>query len=177
MLKQISAECQSVINIFIAKELSMKKKLNLIEKTADQKKSFRSLSLTINRVKDQETELKNVSEEVIRKQPQQSTASSKLNRQTTQLTRLNELELQVDLVDNDGQLTQSSSRIRDDISKTSSRRHLSICSNCPKTRHWRKSLISTCQSKEIFSIQMPTEILNIETSPICNRILDLHQFK
>ena len=61
----------------------------------------------------------------MRQQPHQSTASSILNRQTTLITRLNELELQVDLLDDDGQLSQSSSRIRDDVSMISSRRNLS----------------------------------------------------
>ena len=57
--------------------MSMKKMLDLIEKTAKQKKSFRLLSLTIYRVQDQEAELKGLSEEVMRQQPHKSTASSK----------------------------------------------------------------------------------------------------
>ena len=125
MSKQNSAECQFAINMFKATEMSMKKLLDLLEKTVEQKKSFRSLSLMINKIKGQETELKKLSEEVMRQQPHQSTASSILNRQTTLITRLNELELQVDLLDDDGQLSQSSSRIRDDVSMISSRRNLS----------------------------------------------------
>ena len=62
----------------------------------------------------------------MRQQPHQSSASSVLNRQTTLITRLNELELQVDLLDDDGQLSQSSSRNRDDVSMISSRRKLSL---------------------------------------------------
>ena len=61
----------------------------------------------------------------MRQQPHQSTASSILNRQTTLITRLNEQELQVDLLDDDGQLSHSSSRIRVDVSMISSRRDLS----------------------------------------------------
>ena len=125
MSKQNSAECQFAINMFKATEMSMKKLLDLLEKTVEQKRSFRSLSLMINRIKGQEAELKKLSEEVMRQQPHQSTASSILNRQTTLITRLNELELQVDLLDDDGQLTQSSSRIRYDVSMISSRRNLS----------------------------------------------------
>ena len=125
MSKQNSAECQFAINMFKATEMSMKKLLDLLEKTVEQKKSFRSLSLMINKIKGQETELKKLSEEVMRQQPHQSTASSILNRQTTLITRLNELELQVDLLDDDGQLSQSSSRIRNDVSMISSRRNLS----------------------------------------------------
>ena len=125
MSKQNSAECQFAINMFKATEMSMKKLLDLLEKTVEQKKSFRSLSLMINKIKGQETELKKLSEEVMRQQPHQSTASSILNRQTALITRLNELELRVDLLDDDGQLSQSSSRIRDDVSMISSRRNLS----------------------------------------------------
>ena len=76
-------------------------------------------------IKGQEAELSKLSEGVMRQQPHQSTASSILNRQTTLITQLNKLELQVDLLDDDGQLSQSSSRIRDDVSMISSRRNLS----------------------------------------------------
>ena len=79
----------------------------------------------INKIKGREAELKTLSEEVMRQQPHQSTASSILNRQTKLIPRLNELELQVDLLDDDDQLSQSSSRIRDDVSMISSRRNSS----------------------------------------------------
>ena len=105
--------------------MSMKKLLDLLEKTVEQKRSFRSLSLMVNKIKGQEAELRKLSEEVMRQQPHQTTESSILNRQTTLITRLNELELQVDLLDDDGQLSQSSSRIRDDFCMISSRRNLS----------------------------------------------------
>ena len=111
--------------MFKATEMSVKKLLDLLEKTVEQKRSFRSLSLMIEKIKGQETELKKISEEVMRQQPHQSTASPILNRQTTLITRLNELELQVNLLD-DGQLIQSSSRNRDDVSMISSRRNLSL---------------------------------------------------
>ena len=111
--------------MFKATEMSMKKLLDLLKKTVEQKRSFRSLSLMINKIKGQEVELKKLSKEVMRQQQHQSTASSILNRQTTLITRLNELEQQVDLLDDDGQLSQSSSRIRDDFSMISSRRNLS----------------------------------------------------
>ena len=79
----------------------------------------------INKIKGQEAELRRLSEEVMRQQPHQITALSLLNRQTTLITRLNELKLQVDLLDDDGQLIQSSSRNRDDVSMISSRKKLS----------------------------------------------------
>ena len=125
MLEQNSAECQFEINMFKATELSMKKLLDLLEKTVEQKRNFRSLSLMINKIKGQEAELKKLSEEVMRQQRHQSTASSILNRQTTLITRLIELKMQIDLLDDDCQLSQSSSRNRDDVSMIFSRRNLS----------------------------------------------------
>ena len=101
MLKQNSAECQFAINM------------------------FKASNKMINKIKGQETELKKLSEKVTRHQPHQNTASSILNRQTTLITVLNQLEQQVDLLNDDGKLSQSSSRIRDDDSMTSSRRNLS----------------------------------------------------
>ena len=125
MSKQNSAECQFAIKMLKATEMSMAKLLDHLEKTVEQKKSFWSLSLMINKIKGQETELGKLSGEVMRQQPHQGTASSILKRQTTLITRLNELELQLDLLDDDGQLSLSSSRIRDVVSIISSRRNLS----------------------------------------------------
>ena len=48
--------------------------------------------------------------------------TSNLSRQTKLSNRLNELQLQVELLDNDGQLSQSSQPIRDDVRMISSRR-------------------------------------------------------
>ena len=110
--------------MFEATEMSMKKLLDLLEKTVEQRKSLRLLSL-INKIKVQEIELRNRSAEVMRQQPQQSTASSILNWQTALITRLNELELQVNLLYDNVQLSQSSSRIKNDASVNSSRRNLS----------------------------------------------------
>ena len=125
MSKQNIAECQFAINMFKATEMSMKRLLDLFEKIVEQKKSFRSLSLIINKIKGQETELKKLLEEVMRHQPHQSTASSILNWQTTLITCLKELELLVGLLDDDGLLSQSFSRIKDDVSMSSSRKKLS----------------------------------------------------
>ena len=103
---------------------------NVNEKTVEQRKSFRLLSFMINETKGQEIELRKRSDEVMRQQPHQSTASSILNWQTALITRLNELELQVDLLYDDGQLSQSSSRIRDYFSIFFSRKLVSAINTC-----------------------------------------------
>ena len=66
-----------------------------------------------------------MSQNVMKQQPHQNTATSILSRQTKLINRLNELQLQVDLLDDDDQLSQSSQRIRDDISMISSRENRS----------------------------------------------------
>ena len=63
-----------------------------------------------------------MSQNVMKQQPHQNTATSISSRQTN---FLNELQLQVDLLDDDGQLSQSSQRIRDDVSIISSRENQS----------------------------------------------------
>ena len=121
MSKQITAECQFAINLFKATEMGIKNQLDLLEKTIQQRKSFRSLSLLIERTRANEKELKEMSQNVMKQQPHQNTATSILSRQTKLINRLNELQLQVDLLYDDGQLSQSSQRIRDDVSMISSR--------------------------------------------------------
>ena len=66
-----------------------------------------------------------MSQNVMKQQPHQNTATSILSRQTKLINRLNELQLQVDLLDDDGQLSQSSQRLRDYVSILSSRENRS----------------------------------------------------
>ena len=58
MSKQITSECQFAINMFKATEMAMKNQLDLLEKTIQQRKSFRSLSLLIERTRANEKELR-----------------------------------------------------------------------------------------------------------------------
>ena len=125
MSKQITAECQLAINMFKATELAMKNPLDILEKTIQQRKSFRSLSLLIERTREQEKELKEMSQNLMKQPPHQNTAKSIFSRQTKLINRLNELQLQVDLLDDDDQLSQSSGWIRYDVSMISSRKNRS----------------------------------------------------
>ena len=99
----------------------MKKQLDLLVKTIQQRKSFGSLSLLIEKNRANKKELKEMSQNVMKQQPHQNTTTSILSRQTKLINPLNELQLQVDLLDDDDQLSQSCQRIRDDFSKISSR--------------------------------------------------------
>ena len=100
--------------------MAMKNQLDLLEETIQLRKSFRSLSLLIELTRANAKVLKEMSQNVMKQQPHQKTATSILSRQTKQINRLNELQFQVDLLDDDGQLSQSSQRIRNDVSMISS---------------------------------------------------------
>ena len=57
----------------------------------------------------------------MKQQAHQNTATAIVSRQTKLINRFNELQLQVDVLDDDGQLSQSSGRIRDFFSMIFSR--------------------------------------------------------
>ena len=70
-------------------------------------------------------ELDKKTEAVLRAKPHQSTATSILDRQKALTSRLQQSELELDTLDDDGLLSQSSTRFRDDVtfpSRPSSRR-------------------------------------------------------
>ena len=89
MSKQMTAECQFAINMFKATEMAMKNQLDLLEKTIQQRKSFRSLSLLIEQTRANKKKLKDMSQNVMKQQPHQNTATSILSRQTKLVNRLN----------------------------------------------------------------------------------------
>ena len=108
MSKRTTAGGQFAIKMFKATETAMKNQLDLLEKTTQQKKSFRSLPLPIERTRAHKKEIKEMLQNVMKQQPHQNTVASILSRQTKLINRLNELQLRVDLSDDDGQLSQSS---------------------------------------------------------------------
>ena len=125
MLQRNNDECQFAVNMFKSTESSLKSQLDLLQKAIDDRKSFRSLNLLISRAKTVQTELDKKTEEVLRAKPHQSTATSILDRQKALTSRLQQYELEVDTLDDDGLLSQSSTRLRDDVtipSRPSSRR-------------------------------------------------------
>ena len=82
--------------------------------------SSRDLALLIEGTRAQEKELKELSQNVMKQQPHQNTATTILSRQSKLINSLNEIQSQVDLLDDDGQMSQSSGRIWDDVSMISS---------------------------------------------------------
>ena len=125
MSQRNNDECQFAVNMFKSTESSLKSQLDLLQKAIDDRKSFRSLNLLISRAKTLQTELDKKTEAVLRAKPHQSTATSILDRQKALTSRLQQSELEVDTLDDDGLLSQSSTRFRDDVtipSRPSSRR-------------------------------------------------------
>ena len=126
MSQRNNDECQFAVNMFKSTESSLRSQLDLLQKAInDRKRSFRSLNLLISRAKTLQTELNKKTEAVLRAKPHQSTATSILDRQKALTSRLQQSELEVDTLDDDGLLSQSSTRFCDDVtipSRPSSRR-------------------------------------------------------
>ena len=118
MTKKNSQSCQYALNKFKIAELSLKSKLDLLQTTIDQRKSFRSLTLLINKAKSNVDQLKTTLDAVLRESPNSSSTSSVMERYSNLLSRLEKFEHEIDSLDDNGLLSQSSTRIRDDVSVT-----------------------------------------------------------
>ena len=94
----------------------MKNQLDLLQTSVEQRKSFRTLSLLINKIKESVEELKTNFDSIMMKKVSSSSINSVLKRQSNLISRLEKLELEVNSLDDDGQLSQSSTRVLDDIS-------------------------------------------------------------
>ena len=114
MSQRNNDECQFALKMFKSTESSLKSQLDLLQKAIDDRKSFRPLNLLISRAITPRTELDKKTEAVLRK-PHQSTATSILDRQKALTSRLQQSELEVDTLDDDGLLTQSPTRFCDDV--------------------------------------------------------------
>ena len=117
------------MNKFKMTELNMKNQqnqLDLLQTSVEQRKSFRTLSLLINMIKESVEELKTYLDSIMMEKVGSSSINSVMKRQSNLISRLERLEVEVNSLDNDAQLSQSSARVRDDIScvSQSSRRQL-----------------------------------------------------
>ena len=126
MTKENSQKLQYALNKFKMTELNMKNQLDLLETSVEHRKSFRTLSLLINKIKESVEELKTNLDSIMMKKVSSSSINSVMKRQSNLTSRLEKLELEVNSLDDDGQLSQSSTRGRDDIScvSQSSKRQL-----------------------------------------------------
>ena len=97
-------------------ELNMKNQLDILQISVEQRKSFRTLSLLINKIKESVKEMKTNLDSIMMEKVSSSSINSVMKRQSNLISRLENLELEVNSLDDDGQLSQSSTRVRDDIS-------------------------------------------------------------
>ena len=133
--KKNSQSCQyALIKIKIA-ELSLKSKLDLLQSAIEQRKSFRSLTLLINRAKANIDELKTTLDAVLKEIPNSSSTSSVMERYSNNLSRLEKFEHEIDSLDDDGLLSQPSTRIRNDVKVTTH-----TTARCPTSRRCSPSM-------------------------------------
>ena len=118
-------------------ELNMKNQLDLLQTSVEQRKSFRTLSLLINKIKESVEELKTNIESITIEKKSSCSKNSVMKSQPNLISRLENLELEVNNLDDDGQLSQSSTRVRDDISCVSQslRRQLELLRLTPVSQN------------------------------------------
>ena len=119
MTKKNNQSFQIALNMFKMSELNFKNQLDLLQTAISQRKSFRTLTLLINNIKETKEELRKAAEKVFLKNPHPSTVSSITERHSNLLSKLQIFEHEVNSLDDDGQLSQSSTQLRDDISVSS----------------------------------------------------------
>ena len=119
MTKKNTQSCQIALNIYKMSKLNFKNQLDLLQTAISQRKRFRTLTLLINNIKETKEELRKAAEKVFLEKPHPSTVSSITERQSNLLSKLQIFEHEFNSLDDDGQLSQSSTRLRDDISVTS----------------------------------------------------------
>ena len=126
MTKENSQKLQYALNKFKMTELNMKNQLDLLQTSVEQRKSFRTLSLLMNKIKESVEELKTNLDSIMMEKVSSSSINSVMKPQSNLISRLEKLELEVNSLDDDGQLSQSSTQVRDDIScaSKSSKRQL-----------------------------------------------------
>ena len=139
MTKKNKQSCQMALNIFKMSELNFKNQLNLLQTAICQRKSFRTLTLLINNIKETKEELRKAAEKIFLENPHPSTVSSKTERQSNLLSKLQIFENEVNSLDDDGQLSQSSTQLRDDISVSSKRSSRLLESNRSSPTRTKKS--------------------------------------
>ena len=86
----------------------MKNQLDLLHTSAEQRKSFRSFSSLINKIKESIEELKTSLDNIIKEKVNSSSKNSVIKRESILISRLENLEIEDSSLDDDGQLSQPS---------------------------------------------------------------------
>ena len=157
MTEENSQSLQYALNKSKMTELNMKNQLDLLQTSVEQRKSFRTLSLLINKIKESVEELKTNPDSIMMVKVASSSIDSVLKRHSNLISRLEKLELEVNSLDDDGQLSQSSNRVSDDISwvSQSSRRQLESQRSTPVSQKSVKDDLTIKNSVSDVSPQVP----------------------
>ena len=95
MTKENTQSCEIALNIFKMSELNFKNQLDLLQTAISQRKSFRTLTLLINNIKETTEELRKAAEKVFLENPHPSTVSSITERQSNLRSKLQIFEHEV----------------------------------------------------------------------------------
>ena len=187
MTKKNTQSCQIALNIFKMSELNFKNQLDLLQTAISQRKSFRTLTLLINNIKETKEDLKKAAEKVFLENPHPSTVSSITERQSNLLSKLQIFEHEVNSLDDDGQLSQSSTRLQDNISVSSkcSSRLLESNRSSP-TRTEKSTQAAQDNNNEVKALLQPPPIpprtkpshflpTNSNTQPLSSKFLRTSQ--
>ena len=116
MAKKNTQSCKIALNIFKMSELNFKNQLDLLWTAILPRKCFRTLTLLISNIKETKEKLRKAAEKVFLENTDPSTVSSITERQSNLLSTLQIHEHDVKNLDDNGQLSQLSTRLRGDIS-------------------------------------------------------------
>ena len=107
-------------------KLTKKNQIHLLQTSVELRKSFRTLFLLINKIKESVEELKTNLDSIMMEKVSSRSRNSILKSHSNLISRLEKVELDFNSFDDDGHLNQPSTRVRDDIScfSQSSRRQL-----------------------------------------------------
>ena len=135
----------------------MKNQLVLLQTSVEQRKSFRTLSLLINKIKETVEELKTNLISIMMEKVSSSSINSVLKRQLNLISLLEKLELEVNSLNDDGQLSQSSTRVRGDIScvSQSSRKQLELHRLTPVSQNSEQNNMTVKNPDSDFSPPVP----------------------
>ena len=187
MTKKNTQSCQIPLNIFKMSELNFKNQLDLLQTAIPQRKSFRTLTLLINNIKETKEELRKAAEKVFLENPHPSTVSSITERQSNLLSKLQIFEHKINILDDDGQLSQSSTRLRDDISDSSKCSSRLLESNRSSPTRTEKSIQAVQDNNyEVKALRQPPPIpprtkpslflpTNNNTQPLLSKLLRTSQ--
>ena len=140
----------------------MKNQLDLLQTSVEQRKSFRTLSLLVKKIKGSVEELKINLDSVLMEKSSSSNTNSVMKRHSNLISRLEKMELEVNSLEDDGQLSQSSTRVRDDINyvSQSSRRQLESQPSTPVSQKSEKDDLTVRNSVSDVSHQVPQDRRN-----------------